>query len=100
MRGGIAPWIATILALLLAHAALGAPSTVVLAVEGMTWGSWPVTVKRALEGLKGVLRAEVSFRDKQARVTFDRDQVSVEQLIDAVNRLGFRASLKAAEPAR
>jgi len=47
-----------------------------------------------------VQRAEVSFRDKQARVTFDRDQVSVEQLIDAVNRLGFRASLKAAEPAK
>ncbi len=45
-------------------------------------------------------RAEVSFRDKQARVTFDRDQVSVEQLIDAVNRLGFRASFKKAEPAR
>ncbi len=42
----------------------------------------------------GVQRAEVSFRDKQARVTFDRDQVSVEQLIDAVSRLGFRASLK------
>jgi len=34
----------------------------------------------------------VSFRDKQARVTFDLDQVSVEQLIDAVNRAGFRAS--------
>jgi len=47
-----------------------------------------------------VQRAEVSFRDKQARVTFDRDQVSVEQLIDAVKRLGFRASLKATEPAR
>ncbi len=45
-------------------------------------------------------RAEVSFRDKQARVTFDPSQVSVEQLIDAVNRLGFRAALKVAEPAR
>lgn len=57
-------------------------------------------VKRALEGLKGVDRADVSFRDRQARVTFDWDQVTVDQLIDAVNRLGFRASLKAAEPAR
>jgi len=36
MRRGIAPWLATILALLLAHAALGAPSIVVLTVEGMT----------------------------------------------------------------
>jgi len=36
----------------------------------------------------------VSFRDKQARVTFDPARVIVEQLIDAVNRIGFRATLK------
>jgi copper chaperone CopZ len=51
-------------------------------------------VKRALEGLKGVQRADVSFRDKEARVTFEPTQVTIEQLIDAVNRSGFRASLK------
>ena len=45
-------------------------------------------------------KADVSFRDKQARVTFDPDRVSVEQMIDAVNRIGFRASLKTAEPTR
>ena len=45
-------------------------------------------------------RADVSFRDKQARVTFDPAQVSVEQLIGAVNNAGFRAALKAAEPAK
>ena len=45
-------------------------------------------------------KADVSFRDTQARVTFDPEQVSVEQMIDAVRRVGFRASLKAAEPSR
>ncbi len=53
-----------------------------------------MTVKRALEGLKGVQRAEVSFRDKEARVTFDPTQVTVRQLIAAVARSGFDASLK------
>ena len=52
-------------------------------------------VKKALEGLKGVSRGEVSFRDKEARITFDQAQVTVEQLIEAVNRAGFRAALKA-----
>ncbi len=52
-------------------------------------------VKKALEGLKGVSRAEVSFRHKEARVTFDPAQVTVEQLIEAVNLVGFRAVLKA-----
>ena len=51
-------------------------------------------VKRALEGLKGVQRADVSFRDKAARVTFEPTQVSVSQLIEAVNRSGFRAAVK------
>jgi copper chaperone CopZ len=36
----------------------------------------------------------VNFRDKEARVTFDPAQVRVEQLIEAVTRAGFRASLK------
>ena len=51
-------------------------------------------VKRALEGLKGVQRAEVSFRDQQAHVTFEPAEVSVNQLIEAVNQRGFHASLK------
>lgn len=45
-------------------------------------------------------KAGVSFRDKQARVIFDPDRVRVEQMIDAVNRIGFRASLKVAESTR
>ena len=51
-------------------------------------------VKRALEGLKGVQRADVSFRDREARVTFEQTQVTVNQLIEAVARSGFRAALK------
>jgi copper chaperone CopZ len=54
-------------------------------------------VRRALEGLKGVQRADVSFRDEEARVTFEPTEATVDQLIDAVNRSGFRASLKSAK---
>jgi copper chaperone CopZ len=59
-----------------------------------------VTVKRALDGLKGVSRAEVSIRDKQARVTVDPSTTSIEQPIDAVTRIGFRASLRSSNPGR
>ena len=51
-------------------------------------------VKRALVGLKGVERAEVSFRDKEARVRFDPELITVQQLVEAVNRAGFGASVK------
>jgi hypothetical protein len=31
---------------------------------------------------------------KEARVTFDPEQVSVEPMIEAVSRIGFQASVK------
>jgi len=37
----------------------------------------------------------VSFRDKEARVTFDPARVTTDQLIQAVDKLGFRAAVKA-----
>jgi len=37
----------------------------------------------------------VSFRDKEARVTFDPAHVITDQLIQAIDKLGFHASLKA-----
>ena len=40
-------------------------------------------------------RADVSFRDKEARVMFDPVRVTTDQLIQAVDKLGFHASLKA-----
>ncbi len=42
-------------------------------------------------------RADVSFRDKEARVTFDPIQVTIDQLIESVRRAGFRAAPKNAE---
>ena len=42
-------------------------------------------------------RADVSFKDKEARVTFDPAQVGIVQLAEAVNKIGFRATLKAGD---
>jgi copper chaperone CopZ len=53
-------------------------------------------VKTALEGLKGVERADVSFRTREAVVAFDPAQVSIEQMLDVISHLGFRASINAA----
>jgi len=40
----------------------------------------------------------VSLRAKDAVVVFDPAQVTAEQMVDAVNRLGFRASVKGTQP--
>jgi len=36
----------------------------------------------------------VSFRAKEAVIAFDPEQVTVEQMVDAVTRTGFHASVK------
>jgi len=57
-----------------------------------------VGVKKALEGLKGVNRADVNLKAKEAVVTFDPAQVRVVKMIEAVDRLGFRAALRSSPP--
>lgn len=48
---------------------------------------------KALEGLKGVKSARVSFREKRAYVSYEQGVVTVEEMIEAVRRAGFHASL-------
>jgi len=51
-------------------------------------------VRRALEGLDGVKKAEVSFREKEAVVYFEKGKVTVDEMVRAVTRVGFRAAEK------
>jgi copper chaperone CopZ len=53
-------------------------------------------VKRALEGLKGVKRADVSFSKEEAVVYFDEGQTAVKEMIQAVRKIGFRAVVESA----
>lgn len=43
-------------------------------------------------------RADVTFRTKEAVVVFDPEQVTVERMVDAVTRAGFRAAVKGTQP--
>ena len=58
----------------------------------------PVLVKRALEGLKGVRGAEVSFERSEAIVTYEKGAVTIDQMNHAVARYGFTASTKTPPP--
>jgi Cu+-exporting ATPase len=63
-------------------------------VEGMTCASCTLSVRTALEKLDGVKEAKVSRPERQAVVVYDPAKVSPQQLVDAVNRLGYKASLR------
>lgn len=48
-------------------------------------------VERALAGLPGIKKAEVSFTEGKAWVTYDPSRVRVEQMVQAINGVGFIA---------
>lgn len=73
----------------------GAPalSSVTLTVEGMTCASCSVSVRTALKKLDGVREARVSVEEKRAVVDYEPTKVTPQKMVDAVNKLGYRASL-------
>ena len=67
-------------------------SQVLFAVEGMTCPGCTTPVQATLEQNPGVTSAEVNFDDKTARVKYDPSRVSIDQLITAIQDLGFTAT--------
>jgi mercuric ion binding protein len=87
----------TTLAALLCAAAIpayAAQQTVTLAVPGMSCAACPITVKKALIQVDGVVRAEVDYATRQAVVTFDDTKTSVASLTRATADAGYPSTLK------
>jgi mercuric ion binding protein len=75
--------------LLTGVAATAAERTVTLAVDGMTCASCPYIVRTVLQEIPGVARAEVSYAEKTAVVTFDDAEITVAALTRATAGVGF-----------
>lgn len=72
----------------------GEPRTVVLQVEGMSCSLCPITVRKALLRVPGVVEASVEFESRRAHVKYDPDKASPEALAKAVADAGFPATVK------
>ncbi|GJJ79748.1 heavy-metal-associated domain-containing protein [Pasteurella canis] len=64
---------------------------VTLKIEGMHCGGCVKSVTRILQEFDGVEIAEVNLESANAEVTFEPSQVSIEELIEAVENAGFEA---------
>ena len=69
-----------------------------LPIEGMTCASCANRIEKRLNGLDGV-EASVNYATEAASVEYDALAVGPEQLIEAVERAGYRATLPSTEPA-
>lgn len=65
--------------------------SVTLKVEGMTCRLCAPAVKKALERVEGVRAAEVNFKKKEAYVEYEEGKATVEDMIKAVEGVGFKA---------
>lgn len=68
-------------------------ATVELKVNGMVCGGCAVSVRNALLETPGVASASVDHEAGRATVEYDPTKASTTQLIEAVNKTGFKASL-------
>src|SRR6266702_8454213 len=68
-----------------------AESRTVLALEGMTCASCALRIEKGLKKVPGVKDASVNLATEQATVTFDPTQTGLEQMVQKVDAVGYKA---------
>lgn len=75
-------------------AAAAKTERVTISIEGMSCTSCASGIKAVLKRTPGVIAAEVSFERREAVVDYDSDKTSREKIVEAVTKLGYRATVK------
>jgi periplasmic mercuric ion binding protein len=75
--------------LTISSVAFAGEKTVTLAVKNMYCADCPFIVKKSLEGVPGVAKAVVSFKDRTAIVTFDDARTDINALTNATTKAGY-----------
>lgn len=82
------------LGLLASSPAVAGERTVTLAVQNMYCAACPITVRKSLERVTGVIKAVVSYKDKTAVVTYDDSKTDVTALTAATANAGYPSAPK------
>lgn len=85
------------LVLLPVHAESKSPAstkTVILSIPGMTCPVYPITIKKALEGLSGINKVSIDFETKMATIVFNPNQVQISDLTNATKIVGYPSSIE------
>ena len=75
----------------------GELKTITLTVDGMTCGTCPITVKKALRNVDGVTEVIAKYEGKGdgwAKVSFDTDKADIDDLTFATRKAGYPSKLK------
>lgn len=66
--------------------------TAILKIEGMHCDGCASNVQSLLERQIGIKKAATSFQDREARILYDPAAVSEAQLVNVVERAGYRVT--------
>lgn len=66
--------------------------TTVVAISGMTCMGCVASVKRVLDGIDGITRAEVKLQPGQAAVSYDAAKTSVQAIKSAITDAGYEVA--------
>lgn len=67
--------------------------TRIFAIENMTCAACPITVRKAIQGVEGVISVAVDFGGKTATVVFDPAVTTPDAIAQASSNAGYPASL-------
>lgn len=70
--------------------------TVMLNVPGMTCSICPITVRKALQALRGVKEVTTNISSQTATVRFDPKQTTIQQILSTIKNSGYPATLSSA----
>lgn len=84
----------TSLLLISSTAAFAKDVTLTLEVPSMDCATCPITVKKALERVEGVMKVDVTFENKLAVVKFDDEVTNPDVLTKATENAGFPSRIK------
>ncbi len=72
-----------------------AVTTTVMTVRGMMCASCMKSVEKALYNLDGVNEVKVDMKKDRVEVTYDSKKVTPRQMVESLEKAGFRAQLPA-----
>lgn len=65
-----------------------------LTIENMTCSSCELRIENALKKLEGIAEVKAEYSRSRAQVSYDADVVELQDIIDAVAKSGYKASLQ------
>ena len=98
MKGLAVKHILVAVGFVLSPLACAAQKTVTLSVPGMSCATCPITVKKALTKLGGVIDVKSNLGRRETSVVYDDTQVSLDALTRATKDAGFPSTVTGVKP--